>query len=103
MADAETPGSGIDEASLGRSPGVASDGDAALTDAGLPGRRMRRPMVVSEGGDELLDRAGDDDRTPPRGADDLGARGGPRVRGGTSRGEDANQDDNLGEWSRTTP
>jgi hypothetical protein len=103
MADAETPDGGIDERSPGRFRGVASDEDVALSDAGLPGRRMRRPMAVTEGGEELLDRTGGTDRTPPRGADDLGARGGPRVRGGASGGEDANQDDNLSEWSRTTP
>ena len=103
MADAENPEGSVDEAALGRSPGVASDDEVPLTDAGAPGRRMRGPMLVNEGGDELLDRTGGPDRTPPRGADDLGARGEPRGRGGASGGEDANEGDNLSEWSRTRP
>jgi hypothetical protein len=62
--------------------------------------RFYPAMLVREDGARLLDEIDYADPAPPPGRDDLGAEINPRAAGNPRIELDANEDDNIAEWSR---
>lgn len=77
------------------------DADAGELPFSERGRVERGPMLVQEGGEELLEEVDDAEATHRLGADDLDVTRDPDVERGADRRADPNDDDNTADWSRT--